>query len=87
MTTVKQGLSVLATKGSIGKHLRKVMLLIGVVLLLSGVISEAMYITTSRVAYGDTVVSSAYLTLGILLILVGFLFTLSSVKIPKIRVP
>ncbi|TMI50400.1 hypothetical protein E6H15_03140 [Candidatus Bathyarchaeota archaeon] len=67
--------------------MRKVMLLIGVVLLLSGVISEAMYITTSRVAYGDTVVSSAYLTLGILLILVGFLFTLSSVKIPKIRVP
>lgn len=87
MTKVKQGLSVLTTKGSIEKHLRKVMLLIGVVLLLSGVISEAMYITTSRVAYGDTVVSSAYLTLGILLILVGFLFTLSSVKIPKIRVP
>jgi len=87
LTAVKQGLSVLTTKGCIGKHLRKVMLLIGVVLLLSGVISEAMYITTSRVAYGDTVVSSAYLTLGILLILVGFLFTLSSVKIPKIRVP
>jgi hypothetical protein len=63
------------------------MLLIGLVLLLSGVISEAMYITTSRVAYAGTVASNAYLVLGVLLILVGFIFTLSSAKIPKIRVP
>jgi hypothetical protein len=63
------------------------MLLFGLVLLLSGVISEAMYITTSRIAYASTIVSNSYLILGILLVLVGFIFTLSSVRIPKIRVP
>jgi hypothetical protein len=67
--------------------LRKISLIIGIVLLLIGVVSEAMYITTSNVAYGNTVVSSAYLTLGILFIIVGFIFTLSSAKIPKIHVP
>jgi hypothetical protein len=67
--------------------LRKVSLAVGLVLLVSGVISEAMYITTSNVAYGNTVVSSAYLTLGILFIIIGFIFTLTSTKIPKIRVP
>jgi len=67
--------------------LRKIMLLIGLALLLSGIISEAMYITTSRIAYADTVAANEYLILGILLILVGFIFTLSSVKIPKIRLP
>jgi len=45
-----------------------------------------MYIATSRVAYAGTVAANEYLILGILLILVGFIFTLSSVKIPKIRV-
>jgi drug/metabolite transporter (DMT)-like permease len=66
--------------------LRKISLILGIVLLLAGVISEAMYITTSNVAYGNTVVSSAYLTLGIIFIIVGFIFTLSSAKIPKIHV-
>ncbi|OLC61725.1 hypothetical protein AUH73_06505 [archaeon 13_1_40CM_4_53_4] len=66
--------------------MRKVMLLTGLMLLLSGIISEAMYIATSRVAYAGTVAANEYLILGILLILVGFIFTLSSVKIPKIRV-
>jgi FtsH-binding integral membrane protein len=67
--------------------LRKVMLLFGLALLLLGVISEAMYIATSNVAYAGTVVSNSYLILGIILILVGFIFTLSSARIPKIRVP
>ena len=67
--------------------MRKVMLLMGLVLLLSGIVSEAMYITTSRVAYANTVDSNSYLVLGILAILVGFIFTLTSEKVPKIRVP
>jgi uncharacterized membrane protein HdeD (DUF308 family) len=65
----------------------KVMLLFGLVVLLSGIIAEAMYITTSRVAYASTVGSNSYLVLGIIAILVGFIFTLSSVKVPKVRVP
>jgi hypothetical protein len=67
--------------------LRKISLLIGVALLLSGIVSAAMYIITSGVAYANTLVSSAYLTLAILFIIVGFIFMLSSVKIPKLRVP
>jgi len=67
--------------------MRKVVLLIGIVLLLSGIVSEALYITTSRVAYGNTVAANSYLLLGLLAILVGFIFTLTSVKVPKIRVP
>jgi hypothetical protein len=63
------------------------MLLFGLALLLLGVISEAMYIATSNVAYASTVISNSYLILGIILILVGFIFTLSSARIPKIRVP
>ena len=63
------------------------MLLTGLILLFSGIIAEALYITTSRVAYADTIVSNTYLTLGILFIIVGFIFTLSSVKIPKVHVP
>jgi hypothetical protein len=67
--------------------MRKVSLLIGIVLLLSGIISASLYVTTSRVAYANTVAASAYLTLGILFVIVGFIFILSSVKIPKLRVP
>ncbi len=63
------------------------MLLTGLVLLLSGIVSEAMYITTSKVAYADTVVTNSYLVFGILFIIVGFIFALTSVKMPKIRVP
>ena len=67
--------------------MRKVSLLIGIVALLSGVVSAAIYVTTSRVAYSGTVATSAYLTLGVLLVILGFIFILSSVKIPKVRVP
>jgi hypothetical protein len=67
--------------------LRKVSLAVGLVLLVSGIVSEAMYITTSNIAYGNTIASSAYLTLGILFIIVGFILTLTSTRIPKIRVP
>ena len=47
---------------------------------------------SAAIVWGDgtttagTVAANEYLILGILLILVGFIFTLSSVKIPKIRV-
>ena len=67
--------------------MRKFTLLFGIALLLTGIISEAMYITTTRVAYQDAIVANTYLVLGILAIVVGFIFTLTSVKIPKVRVP
>ena len=68
------------------KDMRKLMLLIGVVLLLAGVISEGMYVITNKVAYSG-IVSDIYLTSGIFFILVGFILMLASVKIPKLRVP
>jgi len=67
--------------------MRKVMLLIGLFLLLAGIAAEAMYITTSKVAYSSVVWSDSYLVTGILFIILGFILTLSSVKMPKIRVP
>ncbi len=67
--------------------MRKVSLLIGIMLLLSGIVSAGLYITQSGVAYASTVVSSVYLTLAILFIIVGFIFLLSSVRIPKVRIP
>jgi hypothetical protein len=66
--------------------MRKLMLLIGVILLLAGVIAEAMYVITNKVAYSG-IVSDIYLTSGILFILIGFILMLASVKIPKLRVP
>jgi hypothetical protein len=66
--------------------MRKLMLLIGVILLLTGVITEAMYVITNKVAYSG-VVADIYLTSGIFFILVGFILMLASVKIPKLRVP
>jgi FtsH-binding integral membrane protein len=83
----KTGLKWSQERSSDENKLRKVMFLFGLVLLFSGVISEAMYIATSNVAYASTVVSNSYLVLGIILILVGFIFTLSGARIPKIRVP
>lgn len=62
------------------------MLLIGLILLLAGVIAEAMYVITNKVAYTG-IVSDIYLTSGIFFILVGFVLMLASVKIPKLRVP
>ena len=67
--------------------MRKIMLLLGLFLLLAGIFAEAMYITTSKVAYSSVVWSDSYLVTGILFIVVGFILTLSSVKMPKIRVP
>jgi hypothetical protein len=66
--------------------LRKMMLLIGVILLFTGVIAEAMYVITNKVAYSG-VVADAYLTGGIFFMLIGFILMLASVKIPKLRVP
>ena len=66
--------------------MRKLMLLIGLILLLAGVIAEAMYVITNKVAYSG-IVTDAYLTGGILFITIGFVLLLASVKIPKLRVP
>ena len=66
--------------------MRKLMLLIGLILLLAGVISEAMYVITNKVAYSG-IVADAYLTGGILFIMIGFVLMLGSVRIPKLRVP
>jgi len=66
--------------------MRKLTLLIGVILLLTGVIAEASYITSARVAYSG-IVANIYLTSGILFILIGFMLMLASVRIPKLRVP
>ena len=63
------------------------MLLIGIVLVLAGIFSEAMYITTSNVAYANNVATNSYMVLGIIAIIIGFIFTLTSVKNPKVKVP
>lgn len=68
------------------KDMRKLMLLIGVILLLAGITAEAMYVITNKVAYSG-IVADAYLTGGILFIMIGFILMLASVKIPKLRVP
>ncbi len=66
--------------------MRKLMLLMGLILLMSGVVAEAMYVITNRVAYSG-IVADIYLTAGIFFILIGFILMLASVKIPKLRVP
>jgi hypothetical protein len=66
--------------------MRKLTLLIGLILLFSGMIAEALYVTTANVAYSG-IVASIYLTSGIVFILVGFILMLASVRIPKLRVP
>jgi hypothetical protein len=63
------------------------MLLLGVILLLSGILSETLYISNSRVAYNNVVASDSYLVTGAIFIVIGFILTLFSVKIAKIRVP
>lgn len=67
-------------------EMRKLMLLIGLILLLAGVTAEAMYVITNKVAYSG-IVADAYLTGGILFIMIGFVLMLASVRIPKLRVP
>jgi hypothetical protein len=62
------------------------MLLMGLILLIFGVIAEAMYIIANKVAYSG-IVADAYLTGGIVFIMIGFVLMLASVKIPKLRVP
>jgi len=85
MSRVKQGLSVQKPISNAGNDMRKLTLLIGLILLLSGVIAEALYITTARVAYSG-IVANIYLTSGILFIMIGFMLILASVRIPKLRV-
>jgi len=62
------------------------MLLMGLILLIFGVIAEAMYIIANKVAYSG-IVADAYLTGGVVFIMIGFVLMLASVKIPKLRVP
>ena len=62
------------------------MLLTGLILLVFGVIAEAMYIIANKVAYSG-IVADAYLTGGIVFIMIGFVLMLASVEIPKLRVP
>lgn len=66
--------------------MRKLMLLMGLILLIFGIIAEAMYIIANKVAYSG-IVADAYLTGGIVFIMIGFVLMLASVKIPKLRVP
>jgi uncharacterized membrane protein YdcZ (DUF606 family) len=65
--------------------LKKVGLLIGIVLVLAGIVSEAMYITTSNVAYANTLATNSYMVLGILAIIIGLIFTVTSTKMGKFR--
>jgi hypothetical protein len=69
-----------------GMDMRKLMLLVGVILLLAGVIAESMYVVASRVAYSG-LVADIYLTTGVFFIILGFILMLASVRIPKLRVP
>jgi hypothetical protein len=62
------------------------MLVMGLILLIFGVVAEAMYIIANKVAYSG-IVADAYLTGGIVFIMIGFVLMLASVKIPKLRVP
>jgi hypothetical protein len=66
--------------------MRKLMLLMGLILLIFGITAEAMYIIGNKVAYSG-IVADAYLTGGIVFIMIGFVLMLASVKIPKLRVP
>src|SRR5207249_8431779 len=86
LSRVKEGLSVLNPIDPTGNKMRKLTLLIGVILLLAGVIAEALYITSARVAYSG-IVANIYLISEIICILIGFILMLASVRIPKLRVP
>lgn len=68
--------------------MRKGLLLIGLAMLLIGTFAESQYVYSSKVAYnGPTLTMDIYMISGIVFILLGLLFTLSSVKIPKVFVP
>jgi len=63
------------------------MVLVGAILLLLGIATESLYITSSRVAYnGLTLSTNTYLVSGIIAIFLGFILTWTGVKIPKVRI-
>jgi hypothetical protein len=66
--------------------LRKFSGFLGIALLLAGIFSLTMYVTTTRVAYQDAALTNSYLVLGIIAIFIGFIFMLTSVKIPKVHI-
>jgi hypothetical protein len=66
--------------------LRKFSGFLGIVLLLAGIFSLTMYVTTTRVAYQDAALTNSYLVLGIIALFIAFIFMLTSVKIPKVHI-
>jgi hypothetical protein len=67
--------------------MRKTMFLIGITLLLFGVIAESMYVVSSKVAYnGPTLTADVYMLSGIILLLLGGILLLASVRIPEIHI-
>lgn len=68
--------------------MRKITVLVGTLLLILGIVAESLYVITAQVASnGVTLTQSTYLVSGIIAIILGFILTLSGVKIPKVRVP
>ncbi len=64
------------------------MFLLGFLLLLLGVFSASYYVVNSKVAYKSATLSvDVSLVAGLFFILFGFILTLSSAKIPQIRLP
>jgi hypothetical protein len=67
--------------------MRKTMFLIGITLLLFGVMAESMYVVSSKVAYnGPTLTADVYMLSGIILLLLGGILLLASVRIPEIHI-
>lgn len=66
--------------------MRKFSGFLGIALLLAGIYSEIMYITTTRLPYQDAIVANTYLVLGLIAIFIGFIFMLTSVKVPRVHV-
>ncbi len=68
--------------------MRRLMVLIGAAFVVLGILAESLYITSAQVAYnGATTSTNEYLILGLFLIILGLVLTLSGARISKIRTP
>ena len=65
--------------------MRKFSGFLGIALLLAGIFSLTMYVTNARVAYQNASLTDSYLVLGVIALFIGFVFMLTSVKIPKVH--
>lgn len=65
--------------------MRKFSGFLGIALLLAGIFSLTMYVSTSRVAYQNASFTDSYLVLGIISLFIGFIFMLTSVRIPQVH--